>query len=86
MQAEVWQWSVAKRDLLSGSFAGPKRIYMEFVSNGRGRLAWLSSIRTRLMPVARLPCLLAELNSGRPGSAPTRLRSRSIAIISSNGN
>ena len=27
---------VAKRDLLSGSFAGPRRICMELVSNGRG--------------------------------------------------
>jgi hypothetical protein len=33
MQPEVWQWSVAKRGLLSGSFAGRRRICMEMVSS-----------------------------------------------------
>src|SRR6266481_3893586 len=47
----VWQWSVAKMDPLSGSFAGRKRICMELASSGSGSLVPLNAIRTKPLSV-----------------------------------
>src|SRR5215469_13991077 len=49
--AEVWQWSVGKKDLQFGSFAGLRRACMGNVSRGSELLVPLNAIQTKLPPV-----------------------------------
>ena len=56
---EVWQWSVAKKHPLFGSFEGRKKTCMEFASNGSGSLVLLNGIRTKPLPV--LPSAVEDL-------------------------
>jgi len=51
MQHGVWQWSVGRKDLQFGSFAGLSRACMGNASRGSELLVPLNAIQTKMLPI-----------------------------------